>query len=448
MIVYLYKFNKKPNSTAQPPSEGGLEVEVEIWPPFDMAAPALRCELGMDLLTHYTYATVPLWGKYYFIQSYGWQDGFTLILLKPDPLATYKQFIVAKQQYILRSTENYDLSLIDSFYPTTRNIQTSMLIGSGSPYTTDGGSYIIAVAGEGGARYYQLNPAEFNQLTGWMFGESQETLWDTIVDSTVSSIVRDFLNIYEYILDAVYLPVVKLNIDLAPVKIGYWQTGIEGRVIDLKDHLLYATSNIAVPTNPNATGRKAFLQSQPYVSHVLLVPFCGAIDIPYYASNILVDTEIDYKGNISAKIILDGNTFAIMHGNCASPVYISQNGHSILQMAGDLFQTAGAVISGSIPGAASGAISIVQDMVAHPQAKGSAGSLSDLLVQHIYNILYSTFMDCAPPSDQPPGQVCCKTFAPADTGWYQCADPQIDWVDEMYEMDLTREYMLSGFWIE
>lgn len=455
--VLLYKFNKKPNST-KIPDGGGTSINVDIWEPCDMAKPVLKVELGMDVITKYTYVQIPIWGKMYFVEKYSWERGYVLIHLTPDVMGTYKQFITARSQYIARSNVVYDSSIVDSFYPSTYH-KTSA-ISRGTDIFDGSGCYVMGVAGVGGTKYYALTLNQLRTITAYMFSTPQESLWDQIVAATAQNFLRTFIDPYSYIRECYYIPVSVPGGDASAVYIGYWNTGVSAPVARIGSTLHFSQQSISVPQNPYATGAKAFLQGDSHTTYVLNIPYCGSVEIPAAYSptkgtynDVNLEYRIDYTGHVFCRVLSGGYLIATLAGDCATPIAISQNTVNQFEVASGAIQMAAGsavVASGHVGGAAEiggGALTILNSMIPRAESKGSSGGYAESLINKA-PVLTCYFSDISSTSSKEIGHPCYKHVVPSSPGWYQCADAQIDWIDEMYEMQLTKNYMDTGFWVE
>ena len=85
--IYLYKINKRKNSTKQPGS--GIQYSCTFKRPMNMLAPEVLLNIDDDVSGHpqtltdlceYNYMYIPSFGRYYFIETIISQGNNTLLL--------------------------------------------------------------------------------------------------------------------------------------------------------------------------------------------------------------------------------------------------------------------------------------------------------------------------------------------------------------------------------
>ena len=123
MIITLYQFSKRQNSTKQPTNlTPHIDVTVYLKEPCDEFKPVFQLETqSAD-----TYNYVKWGSRYYWITSrtYITSDIIEIHCTK-DLLATFKSAIGASSQYILRSSHSSNGSIIDNLYPITMSRTSS-----------------------------------------------------------------------------------------------------------------------------------------------------------------------------------------------------------------------------------------------------------------------------------------------------------------------------------
>lgn len=443
--VYFYEFTKKPNSTKRPPDSSAVEVTCDFWGTFDMARPVLKVELGMDVIAKYNYVQIPLWGKAYFVETYGWNSGHVTVTLRPDPMGTYRQFIMDRTQYVLRSNVSKSPEIIDRNYPSTiyrEGVKVPIITAFSAA-----GVFVLAVAGMNGSKYYIMNATTLKNIMSFMFSQPQDNLWNTIVNAELTSLVKTFLNPFEYIRGCFWLPVAWDAYDtIEQVIIGYWNTNNSAGVA-MPPQTKTLSYTISIPKNPAATGDKLFLMSPPFTAYQLIVPFCGtyALDASLLVNRTSLDIimDIDVMGNIVGSVKA-GDTILRFRGNCATELQLTDATVNVIKGAQSLVQTGASIAVGIPPvGAVTSAIDVVKPDVTSVGGSGGYAEIAQNAIE-----LNAYFYDIAEQSTGVMGCPCYKNISPSAKGWYQCADAQIDFVTEMYEFEILKRYMDSGFWVE
>lgn len=127
MVVELYNFSKRPNSTKLPTGTpvtyhvNMIDTTSIINPKFSLKLPQNETFINKN------YAYIPYFGRYYFITDISYDLGLWIISMKCDVLATAKAQIGASMQYVIRSASQFDGHVIDKEYPTKTN-QTYELV--------------------------------------------------------------------------------------------------------------------------------------------------------------------------------------------------------------------------------------------------------------------------------------------------------------------------------
>ena len=143
--IYLYKFNKKPNSTALPPGSGSRyecvmkTVSSLLSPVIDIADTKQTGKIPM-----YNYAYIADFDRYYFIDDVSWTQGIWSISMHVDVLASFKEDIENSHQYVIRSASQSNPYIPDTAYQT---------------YIDTSGSYEVKVLANSVQRYHSTTLA-------------------------------------------------------------------------------------------------------------------------------------------------------------------------------------------------------------------------------------------------------------------------------------------------
>ena len=117
--IYLYKFNKKPNSTALPTGSGSRyecvmkTVSSLLSPVIDIADTKQTGTIPM-----FNYAYIADFDRYYFIDDVSWTQGIWSISMHVDVLGSFKDDIMNSRQYVLRSASSSNGYIPDTLYQT------------------------------------------------------------------------------------------------------------------------------------------------------------------------------------------------------------------------------------------------------------------------------------------------------------------------------------------
>lgn len=446
--VNFYKFNKKPNSTKQPDGLTPTTFLCDFWGSFDMAAPVLKVEVNMEVITKYTYCEIPIWGKLYFVETYGWDRGFVTVTLTPDVLGTYKSFIVDRSQFILRTsvTSLINPYLSDTVYPAFVNTASQEVeIGE---LTDPNGIYFVEVAGSGGNLFYTMTRLNFERLMSWFFTQPRDNFWTTLQVASAQNILGTFFDPLSYVASCYYVPVVNQFADTTTVSLGYWDSGIPAGTATPNGSARHWFEVFTVPDSYYVTDNCKYLNYEPYCTATIHLPFSGSYPIPLSSGRVFkLEYWVDLKGNIFYEVKrTDGTVVLQASGKCGFPVGVGTNTTNVLSTVGTALTTA---ISASVPGTdalgvAGGALSTINSMV----PKNVFLSRTNPGCADTSKITLTLEYTRIGPGANNIGYPAYTNASPSAPGWYQCHDAKIDWIDEMYEYDKTKEYMDNGFFVE
>lgn len=446
--VTFFKFNKKPNSTKHPDPTSGTVFQCDFWGSFDMSRPVLKVEAGMDVITKYTYCSISIWGKMYFVDTYGWDNGHVTVTLKPDPMGTYWEFITARSQFILRTSvqSQVDSYLPDNTYPAHTNYRSEHIL-VGNFFESIGGCFVVEAVGVGGSVFYVMNRGNFNTLTDWMFGQPRENFWTTVIDTTISSMVGTFLQPTEYIKGVYWLPIDAPSPNTT-VSLGYWQTGAPANVFTPSGILLAKSFNFTIEKTPTSIpGLTDYMDYPPYARASIYLPYSGKYPLNINVGrSFKVTGRVDMRGNILYIVeqSITGDIILRAEGRVGMGISVGQNGINVLGAIGSAIGTAAGAAGQNPAVAAGGVLSIAQSLIPDTNIVGGGGGGAadnfSIYAEHEWTNITQGATEL--------GYPCYKNLLPSETGWYKCADAKIDWIDEMYEYDITKEYMDNGFFVE
>ena len=122
MLVNLYSFEKKKNSTKQPLISSAttltsvqLKDETSIMNPVLLVNPSNSALPSPFVPSGFNYANIPSFGRYYYISDWTWKNGIWECTLNVDVLASFKTAIGNTSAYVERSASMYDSNVVDGF---------------------------------------------------------------------------------------------------------------------------------------------------------------------------------------------------------------------------------------------------------------------------------------------------------------------------------------------
>ncbi len=148
MKIYLYSFDKKPNSTKQPTGTGD-EYDCVVLDECSVTTPTIKMKRPNDKqFINKNYAFIPHFNRYYFIRNVRFGIGIWYLDCVCDVMATAKTAIGQSTQYVARSASQHDGYINDTSYPTTCDVEYDCVVSSDTIY---GGSitpwFIVGIIG-------------------------------------------------------------------------------------------------------------------------------------------------------------------------------------------------------------------------------------------------------------------------------------------------------------
>ena len=187
MIVNLYSFEKKKNSTKQPIITDATTLSsVQLKDTTSIVNPVLLINPSDSALptpfvpSGFNYAHLPSFGRYYYVTDWNWINGIWECYLTVDVLASFKTAIGNMSAYVERSSYTYNTSIIDKLYPAKTDIQvTSATIAtSWANVAPSGGCYVLGLINYqpanhiGAVTYYAMYNTGLNSLLAYLFSNN------------------------------------------------------------------------------------------------------------------------------------------------------------------------------------------------------------------------------------------------------------------------------------
>ncbi|MBO5811394.1 MAG: hypothetical protein J6R32_11290 [Bacteroidales bacterium] len=457
MILELFSFNKRRNSTKIPTSQG-VQVTVDLKHETDFDTPTFL--LFTDPRS-YNYCK---WNNsYYYINSHRYvRTGIYEISCTIDSLATERDNIMSSTQFVIRSSVSPDYTIIDNFYPAFYKPEVIQTPGSGITFS-DTGSYVLAVKTEDGIKYYGISAGDLNALFRTLMTAKQEDLWSYITDLAIT-LLPGFLNVTDYIIACRWVPfLVQAGQGEEDIYLGYWNSGIRGNLYNKT--LQMGVAGMGFGLHPY-TGAKEFMNCSQYYQVTVFVPGCGEMPIDIAkckpSSGLYVEFKIDVLGNVSGCISSDNKIIQRFSGSVGRDVPISSAdgvGSGLAGIGGGVTAlvtaTAGALTGGiggvALAGLIAGGIGAIGSGIANTVPDiNTTGALSSYFVPPGSNNFYVTEYkyDITEQNGAINGYPCMKTLTLSTSGYYQVKDPQVDFANDLKIKEDIIQYMAGGFYVE
>ena len=258
MLLTLYKFTQRKNSTKQPTTlavtNPYLNVEGVFNYSCDIDTPEFRITVPAEAklrIFDYNYIVVSNWYRTYFIDRWSFDNGFAIAYCKCDLCGTFRKNIfnakimVSRMQHLNGSTALHGTLLNDSMYPASPYMEVETVEFSASNMFSanpSSGVFVISVLSTdapeyGAVNYYILTSAQFATLVSNMVANSSTSssasdAWKTTDLS--SQMLKSIVNPMQYITSCRWLPL-KIASTTYPavsnIKLGPWNSGASGHKI-------------------------------------------------------------------------------------------------------------------------------------------------------------------------------------------------------------------------
>ena len=330
-IVFYSGFNKKKNSTKQPPAAqtnitltGTLKQNCSVLNPVVQ----IKRVTGDVVPQGFTYAYISSFNRYYFVTDWTWNEPFWECSMTVDVLASWKTQIGTQTEYILRTDSSddtvYNKWITDVMYPATSYYMKAQTTFPNYPFAaayTGGiaaGIFILGIiSGDtssnavGAISYYAMTAAQFATLKGILFGNANlvamglaeydpndpGTLIATVTDMSLE-MTKAMYNPYQYIASCMWFPIsindIDTKVSISSIKIGWWSYPASGYLIDAQ-YILFG-QHVTPPAHPQAATRGKYLNYAPYTRRTLMgVAGQQPIDVSFIGEhdNIALTWNVD-----------------------------------------------------------------------------------------------------------------------------------------------------------
>lgn len=455
--VNLYEFSKRTNSTLRP-SGSGLSISCEAHEPVDIMAPTML--FAGTLMQFYNYMYVAEWERYYWIDDWTYEKGFWRASCSIDPLASWRNSIGAMTEYVLRSADEYNGSIVDTTYPLTAETQTIRTDMPGwSVEATATGTYVVGIVGGNGlVEYYVIsNLANFG---AYMFGD---TLWNNVIaddpgrqEGGYASFMKAQFNPLQYVVSCMWFPFNIPHSDTGTeIKFGYFGCGYYGYKINRNSFILFS-GRIDPPYHPQDS-RGHYLNVAPYTRLRLSALPWGEVDLDTtkFQGPIYLEACVDpVTGSTKLYVSNYEDIILTLVGQIGVPEQLSQVlKDNLATVTGGLSAVAGLAsmftgnVVGGIASAASGIGSALAAQYPDVSTTGTNGARIAVCPTNIW--LTSTFQYIVGEDRPNHGRPLCERRKLSELpGYLMISDPDVKIPATKDEINKIKEFMVNGFFYE
>ena len=471
MNAIFYSFTKRPNSTKQPNPADGKNITCQLKEETSFLNPTLI--IGKDNVSGvfspalWNYVSIPYWQRYYYITDWQYLNGVWECQCQVDPLASFKAAIGNTSAYVIRSDNQYNGTLQDSFYPASTNISISRVPVASAWYNVapSGGTYIIGIINYqqnyrvGAVTYYALSPNALGGLLNYLFTDNIFNA--SSISEIGEGLYKSIFNPFQYIVSCMWFPFDvqafhNMSTPQTEIKVGYWDTGIKGDVVDRLAEKTFVTATI--PDHPQIS-RGSYLNYAPFSRLTLYIPPFGSIPLDtnfrnignYLYSAVLID-HITGQCTIRVSISPSSNNLNEFNIMCEKssmigvPIQLSQLMPDYVNSLNSLGGAMGSALTGNIIGALSGIMSSVDSQMPKVSTNGANGSFIETIQ---YPQLICEFIRIADENRAEFGRPLCATRTLNNIpGYIQCGEDDHAFSGTASENEQINQYLKNGFFYE
>lgn len=463
--VSLYIFYKRENSTLVPDNAiEKTDLSCQLKSGTGVYAPVLRIR-GVDDIVKYNYASIGIWGRYYFVKEWRYDAGIWEVSLVEDVLASWKTLIGVSEQYVLRSSFVWDEDISDGIYPTKSNIENVYnVLENPWAQTLNGGTYVLGIINSddsqsvGGVNFYYFTNSQIRKLNSALLGDPA---WLGIAEDDLSQgIQKALINPFQYITSVLWFPFdFKGSGEIvSDLEFGWWNFGgID--CIKLFDYYYNDTFTFPINKHPDAASRGNYLNNAPFSRYTLDFKPFGSFPIDsaviYNVTEIVCNLSVDMlTGKAILNVTAAGNSIAKLECKLAVPLQLSQIFVDTLGATTTAISAAGNVVSNAMSGNIGGAISsfatgindTVKSQVPQMQTSGSTGSMADFNYQpQLHCQFYRPVDDSLEHRGRP---LCQEKVINQIPGYIMVADADLKLPGTQEENLQVKAYMEGGFFYE
>ena len=473
MVVNLYSFQKKKNSTKQPTiTDATTLTSVQLKDATSIVNPVLLINPSDSALptpfvpSGFNYVHIPSFGRYYYVTDWNWINGIWECYLTVDVLASFKTSIGNMSAYVERSSYTYNTSIIDKLYPAKTDIQvTSATIAtSWANVAPSGGCYVLGLINYqpanhiGAVTYYAMTSAELNSLLAYLF--SNNIFNAGSITEIGEDLFKSLFNPFQYVVSCMWFPASPSTYGSTQttVKVGYWDTGVVAYSVDALVDVRFITGTI--PAHPQAATRGEYLNYSPYTRITLFCPPFGEVPIDasftrtgmYLYSKVAIDT---ITGQATLRVAFrQQQTFPYSAKPCIEKTCMMG---VPIQLAQVLSDYSGAVntLTGSLGGGAIGAVmgiigATVESAVASQAPKvstnGANGSFVNFALEPNLVVEHMLLVD---EDNADLGRPLMETRTlNTIPGYIKCAESHFSGACFDSEKDSVNSFLVNGFFYE
>lgn len=482
MIVRLYTYIKRENSTALP-SGSGQSFDCVLKNNTSLISPVLIIDFEDQANPQphtYNYAYIPDFKRWYFIQDVDVLRGNVwAISMTVDVLGSYRDTIRASYLYLLRNAILYDGDIVDNYYPI-KTTYTEREVTNLTPWVPsidqniqiELGSFIIGFESRpgsdtdsvyGSVKYVALDLANLCRLVNYLMDSNNISGWSINIDGVSNEAAKAIINPLSFIKSCQWSPIMYSNIDTdekTGLNIWSWSVPSVSYKIMPNDppYVRWSVSLDTIPRHPQAS-RGRYLNTEPFTNMTMCFPPFGLInlDTTLTATANTIRNDITYDvitGMAILETYIEGCQICRLQSQVGVPIQLSQVYNDYLGSAGGvtggIMNTLGNLLSGNIAGTITSAIGAVGSaanaMRPINSSLGGSGGFADLAG---FVRLHATFYDIAEEDRGHAGRPLCREVQMSQaTGFCIAMHGDLAINGTISEQLRLKQFLESGFFNE
>ena len=475
MIVNLYSFQKKKNSTAQPQIQTAttltsvqLKDSTGIMNPILLINPNNAVFSTPFVPSGFNYAHIPAFGRYYFVNDWTWINGLWECSLSVDVLASFKTAIGAMSEYILRSSSQFETSVSDITYPVTTNYAVTR-----APIDLNLdmiGFYVLGIisnssaVSEGAISYYIMTAAEMANFKSYLMSETFLSANGLAsLQEMNKELVKVAYNPFQYIVSCKFFPFAypsDTGTAVTSINFGWWSIPMTARLISGYVIFSQQSDTFTAGAHPQAS-RGRYLNHAPYTEIYVIHPMIGTVLLDsnkIEATNTVIITvtadAISGQGVIDITNTTRGIRLFETCSNIAQDIPLAQINTDVIGVARTAISSTGDVISkvanldigGAIASAASGVLNTIEASIPVLQASGVNGNKANYYFSaDFYTVNRQVVDEDLAHRGRP---LCANKTINTLSGFVMCADGHFSGNCFDAEKDMVNNYLMTGFYYE
>lgn len=466
MNVQFYIHNKRNNSLKLPTD--AVTISCVLKDNCSVTSPVL--ELKTDAYPAYNYAYIADFNRYYYVNDWTYYRGIWSCNLSVDVLTSWRGNILGTTAFVEYSTSNYSIDYTDNRIMSTQEKEISVSeIPSDLTIFDSTGCYILSVIStdangyNGACAVYALTQSQLAEFSATITANSfLDGIWEGIKNS--------FNNPFEAIVSCRWIPfsVDSLSGSVKSILITYADTGVQGKLLTSNFKEQSFSLNL-----PRLEATASFLDTSPFVSATLYLPFVGTVELDidaYYKSNTFsVEMKCDVvTGDI---IYTVGSTFyaftSTYSGNCSTQIPLSNNSVDSIGMVTGSSGVIGGIVSTvvgivtknpKLVATGSGAVGMgtigsIKSAEVHTQTNGALSSRIGAKIPLTLRVvtMRSKVLESVKGANRIStiGLPCYKTLKLSTlSGYCQCSGASVSATATNTELEAINEFLNSGIYIE